>query len=347
MMVEPVNPDDGDLPAKKQLIVPDDAAGKRLDKYISANAGDNFSRARVQALVRSGHVLLNEKPPKGTSHKLKAGDIIHFFMPPPEEAEPIAEDIPLDVLYEDEHLIVVNKPVGMVVHPAPGNWTGTLVNALLYHCGNTLSGIGGVRRPGIVHRLDKNTSGVMVVAKTYDAHQGLTAQFADHGRNGPLKRVYLALVWGMPARHKGSVDAPLGRHPQNRMKRAVVSEDRPDAKQAITHFTILSIFGEAEKRDPVASLIECVLETGRTHQIRVHMAHIGHPLIADQEYGKHFQTKVQKLPDPIKRAVEHLNRQALHARTLGFSHPASGEYMEFSSPPPADLQDAIDAFAAI
>ena len=196
------------MPVKKELIATEDAAGKRLDKYISANAGDNLSRARVQALVRTGYVMVNGKTPKGTSQLLKTGDLIEFTMPDPEPAEPIAENIPLDILHEDQHLIVINKPAGMVVHPAPGHWTGTLVNALLYHCGESLSGIGGVKRPGIVHRLDKNTSGVMVVAKSYDAHQGLTAQFADHGRNGPLKRHYLALVWGMPARHKGSGGCP-------------------------------------------------------------------------------------------------------------------------------------------
>jgi 23S rRNA pseudouridine1911/1915/1917 synthase len=339
--------DNDKIPVKKELIAGDDAVGKRLDKYISANAGDNFSRARVQALVRTGHVLVNGEKPKGTSQRLKAGDVIHFNMPPPEQAEPIAENIPLDILYEDEHLIVVNKPAGMVVHPAPGHWTGTLVNALLFHCGDSLSGIGGVKRPGIVHRLDKNTSGVMVVAKSYNAHQGLTAQFADHGRNGPLKRQYLALVWGMPARHKGSIDAPLGRHPNNRIKRGVVSEDRPDAKQAITHFTIRDIYGEEENRDPIASLIQCTLETGRTHQIRVHMAHIDHPLIGDQEYGLHFQTKSNKLPGNIQKSIQGLNRQALHAESLGFLHPVLNEYIEFSSPPPADLQAVIDVFSVI
>lgn len=332
---------------RRELIAGKDAAGKRLDKYISANAGDNFSRARVQALVRAGHVLVNGEKPRGTSQKLKLDDIIHFTLPPLEDGEPVAEDIPLDILFEDAHLLVVNKPAGMVVHPAPGHWSGTLVNAVLFHCGDALTGIGGVRRPGIVHRLDKNTSGVMVVAKTYDAHQGLTAQFADHGLNGPLTRRYMAISWGMPARHKGSVDAPLGRHPHNRLKRAVVSEDKPDAKRAVTHFTIRAIYGEEERRDPVASLIECVLETGRTHQIRVHLADIGHPLVGDQEYGKHFQTKVLKLPENLQKAIYGLNRQALHAETLGFSHPVSGEYMEFSCPPPQDLQDVMDAFTAI
>jgi len=332
---------------KKQLYTGDEADGIRLDKYISANAGDNFSRARVQALVRGGQVLLNGKIPRGTSQKLRAGDVIEFTLPEPQEAEPVAEDIVLDVLFEDDHLIVINKPAGMVVHPAPGNWSGTLVNALLFHCGKQLTGIGGVRRPGIVHRLDKQTSGVMVAAKTYDAHQGLTAQFADHGRNGPLSRRYLAISWGMPARHKGSIDAPLGRHPKNRLKRAVVNDDKADAKQAITHFTIRKIFGEAEARDPVASLIECVLETGRTHQIRVHLSHIGHPLVGDQEYGRHFQTKVQILPGGLKSAIADLNRQALHAESLGFSHPIKGDYVEFSAPPPPDLQRVIAEFSTI
>ncbi len=335
------------MPERKELVVGEDAVGNRLDKHISANAGDNFSRARVQALVRSGHVLVNGNRPKGTSQRLKLDDVIHFTLPDPEDAEPVAEDIKLDILFEDDHLLVVNKPAGMVVHPAPGHWQGTLVNAVLFHCGRELTGIGGVRRPGIVHRLDKDTSGVMVVAKTYDAHQGLTAQFADHGRNGPLSRRYLAISWGMPARKKGRVEAPLGRHPHNRLKRAVVSAEKTDAKHAITHFTIRAIYGEETKRDPVASLIECVLETGRTHQIRVHLAHIGHPLVGDQEYGRHFQTKVKKLPEVLQKAILTLRRQALHAESLGFSHPVSGEYMEFSCPPPQDLQDVINAFAAI
>ncbi len=337
----------GQIAMKKQLVAGENAAGKRIDKYISANAGDNFSRARVQALVRGGHVSLNGAMPRGTSQKLRAGDIIDFTMPEPEEAEPVAENIPLEVLFEDDDLIVVNKPAGMVVHPAPGHWRGTLVNALLHHCGTSLTGIGGVRRPGIVHRLDKDTGGVMVVAKTWNAHQGLTAQFADHGRTGPLLRRYVALCWGMPARHKGSVDAPLGRHPHNRLKRAVVSKDRSDAKKAVTHFIIRTIFGEAEKREPVASLIECELETGRTHQIRVHMAHLGHPLVGDQDYGKHFATKALALPENVQTAISKLSRQALHAERLGFAHPTSGVTMEFSCHPAEDLQAVIEAFTEI
>ncbi|MGO4838399.1 RluA family pseudouridine synthase, partial [Rhizobiaceae sp. 2RAB30] len=221
-------------------------------------------------------------------------------LPEPEAPEPLAEDIPLDVLFEDDSLIVINKPAGLIVHPGAGNWTGTLVNALIHHCGDSLSGIGGVRRPGIVHRLDKDTTGVMVAAKTDQAHRALSDAFADHGVTGDLQRAYVALVWGAPARMTGSIDAPLGRA-ADRLRRAVVPAGRDDARHAITHFEVKERFGK--EPDPIASLVNCRLETGRTHQIRVHMAHIGHPLIGDRDYGQAFRTKANRLPEPLQSKV--------------------------------------------
>ncbi len=251
--------------------------------------------------------------------------------PEPVDADPLPEDIPLDILYEDDALIVVNKPVGMVVHPAPGSLSGTLVNALLYHCGDSLKGIGGVKRPGIVHRLDKDTSGVMVAAKTEQAHNHLAAQFADHGRTGPLHRAYLAYAWGRTQQARGTVEAPLGRDQNNRLRQAV----RKDGREAITHYAVEARYGD-EGWD--ITRIRCELETGRTHQIRVHMAHIGHPLVADALYAAGFATKINRLPEGPKAAVEALGRQALHAAELGFEHPVTGEEMQFEAPLPPDLE---------
>ncbi|MGI9356280.1 MAG: RluA family pseudouridine synthase [Rhizobiaceae bacterium] len=326
------------------MIVPHEWSGKRVDLFISANAPDDLSRARVQALVREGLVTINGEVPRGTSSKITAGDVVRFEMPEAREDEPIPEDIPLDILHEDDDLIVVNKPAGMVVHPAPGNWTGTLVNALLHQCKGSLSGIGGVRRPGIVHRLDKGTSGVMVAAKSYRAHIDLQEQFADHGRTGPLQRSYLALVWGAPPRMKGTIDAPLGRHPTKRLQRAVVDADARDAKQAITHYQVLDRFGDQEKTgEALVSLIECTLETGRTHQIRVHMGHLGCFLLGDPEYGRQFMNRSSRLPEAAQQALTEMNRQALHAKTLGFRHPASGETTAFEAQMPEDMVNLASA----
>ena len=317
------------------LSVPTDWAGKRVDMFVAAHSSDDFSRARVQALVRQGKVTVNGRVPKGTSVKVAAGDEVRFAMPPPVDPTPRAEAIPLSVLHEDDDLIVIDKQAGLVAHPSPGNETGTLVNALLHHCRGTLSGIGGVRRPGIVHRLDRDTTGVMVAAKSYRAHVDLVEQFADHGRTGPLMRSYRALVWGEPRRGGGTVETQLGRSPHNRFRRAVVGEDAPDAKQAITHWAVLETFRIDDR--PIASLVECSLETGRTHQIRVHMAHIGHPLLGDRDYGAGFATKAARLTEHGRASLEALGRQALHAAVLGFRHPATGETMRFEAPLPDDM----------
>ncbi len=312
----------------------------RLDAFLAANA-PGFSRSRTKALIKDGHASIGGATIVEPNHRVNAGDTVRLVQPEPEDATPRGEAIPLDVAFEDDDLIVVDKPAGMVVHPAAGNWTGTLVNALIAHCGDSLSGIGGVRRPGIVHRLDKDTSGLLVIAKNDIAHRGLAEQFADHGREGPLQRLYLALVWGSPRSAKGTVDAPLDRSINNRMKRTVVTSG---GKHAVTHWRVIERFTLDGESDPVASLVECRLETGRTHQIRVHMAHIGHPLVGDIDYAAGFATKARKLPDTARNAVEALGRQALHAAILGFRHPVSGEILRFESPLPADFSAILDAF---
>ena len=320
-----------------------DAAGQRLDQWLAARLAPDLSRSRVQALIKQGAVRVAGKPVEETKRKLAAGDEVTIDMPEPEPAEPEGEDIPLDILFEDDELIVISKPAGLVVHPGAGNWTGTLVNALIHHCGDSLSGIGGVRRPGIVHRLDKDTSGVMVVAKTDHAHRMLSEAFADHGRTGDLRRAYVALVWGIPARPSGTIDAPLGRA-ADRVRRAVVPATRDDARHAVTHYTVEERFGDGQDRYAAASLVECRLETGRTHQIRVHMAHIGHPLIGDPDYGQAFRSKANRLPEPLASKVRDFPRQALHARLLEFAHPDTHLTMRFEAPIPGDMQDLVGGF---
>ncbi|MDJ0612470.1 MAG: RluA family pseudouridine synthase [Rhizobiaceae bacterium] len=329
------------------FTVEESEQGMRLDAFIASHMPDYVSRSRVKDIIKTIGVHVGNTQNKEPNYRIKMGEVIHVEVPEPEDAVPKAEDIPLDVFFEDDHLLIINKPAGMVVHPAIGHWSGTMVNALLHHCGNSLSGIGGVRRPGIVHRLDKETSGLLVVAKTEQAHAGLTAQFMDHGRTGPLERVYLALVWGRFERMTGTVSAPLARSPNNRKKRAVVKETHSEAKEAITHFTVRSEFGLDEDGFPLASLVECRLETGRTHQIRVHMSHIGHPLVGDQEYGKHFQTKENKLPEATQKVLSGFKRQALHAAILGFEHPVTGETIRFESQIPDDFQMVLRAFEQI
>jgi 23S rRNA pseudouridine1911/1915/1917 synthase len=327
--------------AGKVLIAGADAAG-RIDAWLAQALEGGLSRSRVKVLMEEGSVTVNGVEAKAPHQKIHPGDRIEVTIPEPENPEPRGEDIPLDVLYEDGDLIVLVKPAGLVVHPAAGNWTGTLVNALIHHCGASLSGIGGVKRPGIVHRLDKETSGVMVVAKNDLAHAGLAAQFADHGKSMKLERAYQAVVWGLPRPQKGTIDAPLGRS-ADRVRRAVVSSAADDARHAITHYEAIERYHERPDATAIATRIVCRLETGRTHQIRVHMAHIGHPLIGDPDYGAAFRTKVNLLPDAAKRVVNRFRRQALHAYLLQIEHPRTGKVMRFESELPRDMTELIDA----
>jgi 23S rRNA pseudouridine1911/1915/1917 synthase len=313
-------------------------AGGRLDAVL-AGALPEFSRNRVKDLILAGAARINGEAAREPKTRVRAGDRLGLTAPPPEDPEPQPEDIPLAILYEDAELIVIDKPAGMVVHPAPGSLGGTLVNALLFHCRGSLAGINGVRRPGIVHRLDKDTSGVMVAAKTDAAMAHLAAQFADHGRTGPLHRAYTAFAWGQTQQGRGTIDAPLGRDPANRLKQAV----RREGREAITHYAVEARYG-GEGWD--ITELRCELETGRTHQIRVHMAHIGQPLVADPLYAAGYATKANRLPDNLKAIVQGLGRQALHAAELGFEHPTSGEEMFFDAPLPADLAELAAALEA-
>lgn len=317
-------------PENETVTVAEADAGTRIDRVLAA--GTTLSRTRLKALILDGAVTIGGRTILDPGYRVNAGDSIVVAVPEPEPAEPEGEDIPLNIVFEDDDLIVIDKPSGLVVHPAAGHQTGTLVNALIAHCGDSLSGIGGVKRPGIVHRLDKDTTGLMVVAKNDYAHQALAAQFADHGRTGPLQRGYKAFVWGAPKTPKGTVNAPLERHPHARDKIAV----RHSGREAITHWQVLETYSGKDGK-PVASLIECRLETGRTHQIRVHMAHIGHPLLGDATYGTGFKTKATQLPPEARAALETLGRQALHAYLLAVQHPGSGELLEFRSELPGDL----------
>ncbi|GKX33621.1 MAG: pseudouridine synthase [Rhizobiaceae bacterium MnEN-MB40S] len=330
-------------PRMKVLTADENAAG-RIDAWIAGAVDGDLSRSRIKALILEGAVSIGGAAVTEAKHRIKPGDIVEINLPEPEEANPAPEDIPIDVLHEDDDVIVVSKPAGLVVHPGAGNASGTLVNALIHHCGQSLSGIGGVRRPGIVHRLDKNTSGVMVVAKNDAAHRRLSEQFADHGRSGALKRAYLAYVWGTPAPLKGVVDAPLGRASSDRTKREVKRTLSADSRHAVTHYSVVERFGD--NSDAIASLVECRLETGRTHQIRVHMAHIGHPVIGDSEYGSAYLTKANLLPAETAAIVRGLGRQALHAYLLEFEHPKTGELMHFEAPLPPDLERLGDSLLA-
>ena len=322
------------------VVVAADEAGERLDRVLAAHVAA-LSRSRLKALILAGRVAIGERTIRDPGHRVNAADTVRVEVPAAEPAAPQGEPIPLSILHEDADIIVIDKPRGLVVHPAAGNWTGTLVNALIAHCGGSLSGIGGVRRPGIVHRLDKDTTGVMVVAKNDRAHKALTAQFADHGRTGPLERGYLAFTWGVPSRPRGTINQPLDRHPHSREKMAV----RAGGREAITHWEVLERYAGTGGQ-PVASMIACRLETGRTHQIRVHLAAIGHPLIGDDLYGPGFRTKAALLGPPAQAAVRTLARQALHAYLLSIEHPATGERLTFRSKLPADLDLLRSALAA-
>ncbi|MCD6580357.1 MAG: RluA family pseudouridine synthase [Desulfuromusa sp.] len=309
----------------QQLLFPDDRPTERLDTFLSECLPD-ISRSQLKKLIDSGQITLNGNTTKASS-KLKGGESIQVVLPDPEPVETIPEAIPLHILYEDQDLIVINKPVGMVVHPAVGHPRGTLVNALLYHC-KDLAGIGGKLRPGIVHRIDKDTSGVIVVTKNDHSHQHLAAQFKDHSIN----RRYLALVHGSPDGNSGIIDQPIGRHPTQRKK---MSGKARNSKRAVTHWKVLKQYNV----NPL-SLIELQLETGRTHQIRVHFAEINCPLIGDPLYGNRSRTTAIKDME-LRKLIDRLPGQALHAQSLGFIHPTSGKYLEFSSEIPETLQDII------
>ena len=299
-----------------------DNAGARLDRFLSGQPdleAAALSRTRIQALIEQGCVTIDGAPAGEASGKLAAGAQVRIAVPAPAPAAPQGEAIALDIVHEDEFLIVIDKPAGLVVHPAAGHQQGTLVNALIAHCGASLSGIGGVQRPGIVHRLDKDTSGLLVVAKTDAAHRGLSKLFADHGRTMDFAREYVALVWGALERSSGTVDAPIGRHPHARERMSV----QRNGREAITHWRVEAGYGRDKAGQPIVTALRCALETGRTHQIRVHMAHIGHPLLGDGVYGGGFRTKAALLPDDARQAVEHFPRQALHAARLAFPHPVT------------------------
>ena len=332
--------DDAGEASSLALAVGAEHAGLRLDQALAALTGE--SRARVQALIRTGQAAIGGRTIGEPSRRVNEGETLTLVIPALEPALPEPEDIPLDIVYEDDALIVIDKPAGLVVHPAPGHRSGTLVNALLHHCGERLSGINGVRRPGIVHRLDKDTSGLLVVAKSDRAHRKLALQFADHGRTGPLERIYTAIVWSGPKTPSGTVDAAIGRSPQNRLRQAVV---RSGGREAVTHFRVVERYGPTGAT--VAAMIECSLETGRTHQIRVHMAHIGAPVIGDPEYAGGFRTKAAKLPEGVREAVAGFPRQALHAGVLAFAHPITGEELSFESPMPEDMVALAEALGSI
>jgi 23S rRNA pseudouridine1911/1915/1917 synthase len=318
-----------------------DLAGQRLDKALAAAAPD-LSRARLQALIAAGQVSLvvnGQAPRVMADGKAKApAGVYAVLIPPPVAAEPAPEDIPLTVLYEDAHLIVIDKPPGMAAHPAPGCETGTLVNALLFHCGASLSGIGGVARPGIVHRLDKETSGVMVAAKTDAAHQGLSALFAKHD----IDRMYVALVRGAPNPRNDTITTQLGRSPHDRKKMAVL---KTGGREAVTHYRVEKTFGSSGKAQgaPLAARVACRLETGRTHQIRVHMASKGSPCLGDPVYGAGAPAA------PVKAALVEIgfSRQALHAAVLGFVHPITGQTLRFETPLPPDMATLEAALEAL
>lgn len=336
-MTADIIPDDEDVlepdqPGVRVIELTPAEAGGRLDRTLADHLPE-LSRARVQALMADGLIRFGTSVVADASSKARAGAYT-ILIPPPAPADPQPEAIPLTVLYEDQHLIVVDKPAGMAAHPGPGTESGTLVNALLHHCGDSLSGIGGVARPGIVHRLDKDTSGVMVAAKTDAAHQGLAALFAAHD----IERVYIALTRGAPNPPSGTVETRLGRSAGDRKKMAVL---KSGGREAVTHYRVERAFGPADR--PLAARVACRLETGRTHQIRVHMAHKGAPCLGDPVYGSGPPAQ------PVREAIAAagLARQALHAAVLGFVHPVTGEALRFETPPPDDMRDLEARLASL
>lgn len=341
--------------------------GLRLDKALAMLVED-MSRSRLQQLITQGHVQLDGTVMADAKKKVAAGEVYTLTVPPPLEAKPQPQNIPLDIVFEDDDLLVINKPAGLTVHPGAGNPDKTMVNALLYHCGDSLSGVGGVARPGIVHRIDKDTSGLIIVAKHDAAHRILSAQLEDRS----LSRTYLAMVWGLPNPSNGTVEAAIGRDPKNRQRMMVVQAStirnagdrdtppaaepimtrqkfaasanhqesaeltRKEGKEAVTHYQLTEAYGT------LVSLVECKLQTGRTHQIRVHMKHLGHPLIGDQTYGSRKSLQLRHHDEVMTHALKNFKRQALHARALAFIHPTSGEPMQFECELPADMAELRD-----
>lgn len=301
--------------------------GQRLDKFLSQSFVD-ISRSQIQRLIEQGYVTCDDDTLVDNAFKVKLGDIYQLVIPEPREADPEPENIPLDIVFEDDDIVVVNKPAGMTVHPAPGSWNGTLVNALLYHCRDNLSGIGGVKRPGIVHRIDKDTSGLLVVAKNDFSHHHLCAQFFDHS----IERTYFAVVHGMPNPVQGRIEANIGRSKFDRKKMAILKDG---GKVAVTNYKLIQNFHN------IASLVQCNLETGRTHQIRVHMASLGCNLVGDQLYSKSVKTNIKGVESSMLKYINNFSRQALHATTLGFIHPKSGAFVSFSSEFPNDFNELL------
>jgi 23S rRNA pseudouridine1911/1915/1917 synthase len=323
----------------RAATVADEQAGLRLDRFLAFALAD-LSRARLQSLIVSGAVSKGGATIKDGNSRVKPGEIYTVTVPQAAPAEPVAQDIPLTVVYEDKDLIVIDKPAGLVVHPAAGNPDGTLVNALIAHCGNSLKGIGGVARPGIVHRLDKDTSGLLVAAKNERAMASLAKQFANH----TVERAYNAIVWGSPRLGEGMVEGQIGRNPFDRKRMAVL---RGGGKQARTRYKVIERFGDGPR--PFASLIECRLETGRTHQIRVHLTHLGHPLIGDATYGKAHRPPRAKTPeqDIAFKAAAEFPRQALHAWLLGFQHPSLHKTLRFESQWPDDFKGLVTSLRGL
>ncbi len=334
--------DEEDDDALRAIVA--DAGGERIDAFL-ARAWPDLSRSRIQGLIGAGKLTADGAPVSAASEKTRAGARYEMALPPPEPAAPEPEDIPLAIVFEDAHLIVIDKAAGMTVHPAPGAMKSTLVNALLFHCSQSLSGIGGVARPGIVHRIDKDTTGLIVVAKNDAAHAGLAKLFAAHR----LERVYYAVTRGAPEPRTGVIDAPLARSHGDRRKMAIAES----GKRAVTHYWTIERYGQlagGSAGRAAAALIECRLETGRTHQIRAHLAHIGAPLIGDPLYGKFRGLKIEGAGPAVERAKEiaaAFPRQALHAAVLGFAHPITGEELRFESALPADIEELLAALRAI
>ena len=311
----------------------------RLDQFLKKNITD-LSRTRIKKLIIDGFLKINNRIIVDPSYNVKENDICSLEIPRAVKAKPIGEKIELEIIFEDNDLIVINKQKGLVVHPAPGNPNKTLVNALINHCGNSLSGIGGEKRPGIIHRLDKDTSGLLVVAKNDRSHNGLASQFKNHGKDGKLIRAYKAIVWGIPTFSSGKISTFIGRSDRNRKKMMVVDNEKYKSKEAVTHWKVLE-----KNNENNITLIECKLETGRTHQIRVHLDYISHPILGDPLYGQGYKTRINKLEPNIKFLVEkHGNTQALHAYKLGFKHPITNENLIFETDPPENMKKIIESF---